>query len=79
MASAIPAILGSLVCFSQETINLMFIGSLNETKPLAAIGMGNIFINLFGCSIYFGINGAIDTLVSQANGAGDLSLCGSYL
>lgn len=64
MASAIPAVFGSLVCFSQETINLIFIGSLNKSVPLAAVGMGNILINMFGCSIYYGINGAIDTLVS---------------
>ncbi len=64
MASAIPAVFGSLVCFTQETINLVFIGRLKSSEALAAVGMGNMLINLFGCSIYFGINGAIDTLVS---------------
>ena len=79
MATAIPAVMGALVCFSQETINLVFVGSLNQAVPLAAVGMGNIFINMFGVSIYFGLNGAVDTLVSQANGAKDLRLCGAYL
>lgn len=79
MAQAIPAVLGFLITFSQETISLIFIGSLNSSVQLAAFGMGNIFINMFAYSVYFGMNGAIDTLVSQARGAGDMKLCGQYL
>ena len=79
MSQAMPAVLGFLITFSQETISLMFIGSLNSSVQLAAFGMGNIFINMFAYSVYFGMNGAIDTLVSQARGAGDMALCGQYL
>lgn len=74
-----PAILGALFSFSQETINLMFIGHLNDKVLIAAVGMGNIAINMLGVSIYFGFNGALDTLVSQALGTNDMRLCGIYL
>ena len=41
--------------------------------------MGNIAINMLGVSVFFGFNGALDTLVSQAMGSKDLHLCGIYL
>ena len=62
--TALPASMGALISFSQETMNLLFIGSLNKTVPLAAVGLGNIFINMLGCAIFFGLNGALETLVS---------------
>jgi multidrug resistance protein, MATE family len=34
---------------------------------------------VLGFSIYVGLNGAIETLVSHAFGADDLRLCGVYL
>jgi multidrug resistance protein, MATE family len=46
---------------------------------LAAVGMGNIAINMLGVSVFFGFNGALDTLLSQAIGAGDIQKCGVYL
>jgi len=61
---AVPASLGAIISFSQETINLIFIGALNDTVSLAAVGLGNIFINMLGVAIFFGMNGALETLVS---------------
>ena len=58
---------------------MFFVGSLNQTVPLAAVGLGNIFINMLGVAIFFGLNGAMDTLVSQARGANDKHLCSIYL
>ena len=37
--------------------------------------MGNIAIMMMGYSVMFGMNGALDTLVSQAYGAKDLAMC----
>ena len=36
-------------------------------------------MNLMGMSLILGCNSALDTLVSQAAGAGNLKLCGVYL
>ena len=41
--------------------------------------MGNMIQNMFGLSIVCGFNGALETLVSQAYGSGNLRLCGVYL
>ena len=34
---------------------------------------------MLGLSIVLGFNGAMETLVSQANGSGNIALCGVYL
>jgi len=41
--------------------------------------MGQACMNLMGMSIILGLNSALDTLVSQAAGAGKIELCGVYL
>lgn len=41
--------------------------------------MGNMTQNLFAISIAMGVNSAIETLVSQTSGGGNLELCGVYL
>lgn len=77
--TAIPASLGILIGFSQETINLIFVGSLNDPPLLAALGLGNLFVNIGGYAVFYGLNGAMETFVAQAKGAGDLYQCGIYL
>jgi MATE family multidrug resistance protein len=63
----------------QETINLIFIGQMNDPVKLAAVGMGNMIVNMFGVGTYFGLNSALETLVSQAYGSNEIWLCGLYL
>ena len=46
---------------------------------LAGVGLGNMTQNLCALSIIYGLNMSVETLVSQAAGAGDLRLCGTYL
>ena len=41
--------------------------------------MGNTLLNITGLSLASGLNGGLETLVSQAYGAGDYKLCGTYL
>ena len=71
LTTAIPASLGSLLGFSQDTINLIFIGTKNDTESIAAICLGMVFINLGGFALFMGFNGSLETLVSQARGARD--------
>lgn len=63
VSQALPAIVGFVVINFQETITLFFIGSLNDSTSIAAIGIGNVIIHIFGTSIFQGVNSAIDTLV----------------
>ena len=57
----------------------MFIGSLGDPVKLAAVGMGNIIINLIGTGVFFGLNSGMETLVSQSYGANNLKRCGVIL
>ena len=47
-----------------EMINLVIVGHLGDPELIAGIGIGNMTINLFGLSIIFGFNEALDTLIS---------------
>ena len=47
-----------------ETINLIFIGHLNDPVKVAAVGMGNIIINLVAVGPFTGLNSSLETLVS---------------
>ena len=57
----------------------MFIGHLEDPVLLAAAGVGNMVLNLFGMAVFYGLNAGLETLVSQAYGAKNLELCGLYL
>lgn len=41
--------------------------------------MGNMLINVLCFAVIWGLNGALETLVSQANGFKKYRLCGVYL
>lgn len=63
----------------RDTVNLVFIGHVGTKEMLSGIGLGNMAFNFIGLQFLFGMNNAIETLVSQAAGAKDLKLCGVYL
>ena len=77
--TAIPASLGAFIGFSQNTINLIYVGTLNDTKALAAVGLGEMFVTMFGIAVFYGFNGALETLVSQARGSNNFRQCGILL
>lgn len=59
-------IFGSL----SELINTFFIGRhLKDPRMLAGAGMGNIIISMMCLAVFQGMNGALETLISQSNGA----------
>jgi Na+-driven multidrug efflux pump len=55
------------------------IGRLEDEKMLAAVGLGNTVINIIGVGMYYGLNGALSTFVSQAVGAEKYELSGVHL
>jgi Na+-driven multidrug efflux pump len=59
-----PNTVGFMVNMIQESINLIFLGHLNKPELLAGVGIGNMFMNMTGLSIVFGLNGALETLTS---------------
>ena len=62
-----------------QLINTWFIGNLNEPKVLAGVGMGNMLINILCFAVFEGMNGALETLVSQSYGAKKYEQCGIFL
>ena len=70
MSMVVPTSLGLFVGQIMTTLNLVFIGHLNDPVKLAAVGMGNMIINMCGIGPFLGLNSGIETLVSQAWGAG---------
>ncbi len=46
---------------------------------LAGVGLGTIMLNMACLNPLIGMNGAVETLVSQAYGSGELRICGTYL
>ena len=62
-----------------DITNIYTVGKLGDPAKIGGVGMGNMIMALFGLSIFSGLNSALDTLVSQAAGAGNLTLCGVYL
>lgn len=68
-----------LVMMSQEMINLVFIGQLDNHVYLAAVGMGNCIQNMLGLSVVIGLSGSLETLVSQAYGSSNIQLCCVYV
>ena len=60
----VPTVFCCLLGTLQEVVNLAFIGYLDDPAMLAGVGMGNVIINMLGLSIIFGMNMALETLVS---------------
>ena len=59
-------------------INTIFAGHINDVNMLAGVGLANVFSCIALITVIEGINGALETLVSQAYGFGQLHLCGVY-
>lgn len=62
---AIPAMMTFVFGTLSELINTYFIGRyLNDARILAGAGMGNIIISMMCLSVFMGMNGALETLIS---------------
>jgi multidrug resistance protein, MATE family len=76
---ATPPIIGMLLYILVQLINTYFIGNMDEPILLAGVGMGNMLINVLAFASIQGLNGALETLVSQAYGEEDYNKCGDLL
>ena len=59
-------------------INTIYAGKLNDAHKLAGLGLGTSVLECLSLYIIMGMNGALETLVAQSFGAGQLFLCGVY-
>ena len=51
-----------------QLINTYYIGHSNDPPLIAGVGMGNMLINVLAFAPMQGLNGALETLISQAYG-----------
>lgn len=61
---SIPLILCQFLNILAEQINYVFVGNLNDTSVLAAVGLGNATINVIANATIFGMNTALETRVA---------------
>ena len=76
---SVPLVLRQNLMYLVLVINVIFSGRLGDPAKTAGVGLGTTMNHIFGCCILFGLNRAMDTLISQAYGAGNFGLCGVYL
>ena len=65
---AVPSVIGMLLYLFVQLSNTYFIGNLNEPVLLAGVGMGNMLLNVLCFAVVQGLNGALETFVSQSFG-----------
>lgn len=61
---AIPTMISNLSLRMQDTLNLMFLGHLGDKNLVAGVGLGGCFCNITGMISIYGMNMAMDTLIS---------------
>ena len=76
---SVPLLIYENMFYIIIVINVIFAGRLNDSTKMAGIGLGTTFNHIFGVSVFFGINTALETLITQTYGSGNLTLCGVYL
>jgi MATE family multidrug resistance protein len=70
-----------LNCMAASAVQLFCISLISEhgsVAELAALGLSNVFCNISGNSMIWGLAAALDTLSPQALGAGEKRLAGTY-
>ena len=78
MWCALPTVLILILSNLNQAITLSFIGEMDDTMIQDSVGMGITIFNMLK-SLFVGLNGAFETMASQALGSGNLELCGMYL
>lgn len=76
---SMPMILSNFTGYLILPINSAMAGRFEDSKALAAVGLGNVCSFIFIISIVTGLNSGQETLTSQAFGSCNYRLCGIYL
>ncbi|KAI7842583.1 hypothetical protein COHA_003687 [Chlorella ohadii] len=67
---AAPLAVNLIANYSLSIVSLSFVGKLGDTSVLAAAALGSTLSSMSGKVLLMGLCGAVDTLASQASGAG---------
>lgn len=74
--ASVPTVLSNIFFFLIQLTNIWYMGQAEDSSLLAAVGMGNMLINVCCFAVCQGFNGTIETFVSQSFGGGDGYMCG---
>ena len=76
---ALPTVIQCSFQRATLLINTIYVGHINDVSKLAGVGLAVTISCILCLTILEGMNGAVETLVSQAYGNGQLRLCGVHL
>lgn len=76
---AVPSVVSTVIMFTQHFVAIMLAGHMQNPVLIDSVGMGNLIQNCFFVTPIWGMNSALETLVSQSAGAKDYKLSGMYL
>lgn len=74
--ASVPTVLSNIFFFLIQLTNIWYMGRQDEAALLAAVGMGNMLINVCCLAVCQGFNGTIETFVSQSFGGKQWFMCG---
>ena len=74
-----PILVDRLCSVLVGLVSIFLVGRISSSSAeLAAIGLGNVLVNMTAFSVVQGLSGAMDTLASQAFGSGEREMVGVY-
>ncbi|GFR43909.1 hypothetical protein Agub_g5043 [Astrephomene gubernaculifera] len=76
-AMFIPLLLNLTCAYGVNVVTLAFVGHLGKNE-LAAAALGTSLVGIVGRTVLFGMVGGLDTLASQAYGAGNLGAISAH-
>ena len=76
---ALPSIFTNIGSYTTVVTNAVIAGHMSDPSNQAAVGLCGVCCNVMVLSVMIGLNGAQETLASQAFGAENYHLCGIYL
>ncbi|KAG2453546.1 hypothetical protein HYH02_001765 [Chlamydomonas schloesseri] len=77
MSMFVPLFLNLTCAYSINIVTLAFVGHLGK-QELAAAALATSLVGIVGRTVLYGMTGALDTLASQAYGAGNLDALGAH-
>jgi len=75
----LPVMLFFALMVGSQTINTLMVGCRGDAYALAGVGLANMMQNCFCLAMVNSIGSGMDTLVSQAHGAGEFEVTAHYL
>jgi multidrug resistance protein, MATE family len=76
---SLPQILTTVSFQVTNVMTVYFIGHYCSKEIMAGVGMGNVIVGSFCMAFCFGLNGTLESKVSQSYGAENYEMCGVWL